>query len=207
MVFTFEETLQKRFACKAFTDKEIQKDDLDFILEAGRLAPSSCGFEPWKFVVLSKKEDNEALSKLCFNQENVATASHNIIILARTDLQAKDEYARKQVARFCSPNVDKDKFQQVLNSYTGATNAMNEEQLYAYANNQCHLALMQMATAAMVKGIDSCMIGGFEKAKVDEYLRLNYPFQTAVILSLGYRKNEPKYKKQRLKIEEVVEYR
>lgn len=32
MVFTFEESLQQRFACKAFTDKEIQKDDLDFIL-------------------------------------------------------------------------------------------------------------------------------------------------------------------------------
>lgn len=59
----------------------------------------------------------------------------------------------------------------------------------------------------MTRGIDSCMIGGFEKIKVDEYLRLNYPFQTAVILSLGYRKDEPKYKKQRLNIQEIVEYR
>ncbi len=55
MIFTFEETLYKRFACKAFKEQNIQKDDLDFILEAGRMAPSSCGFEPWKFVVLSKK--------------------------------------------------------------------------------------------------------------------------------------------------------
>ena len=195
MIFTFEETLYKRFACKAFKEQNIQKDDLDFILEAGRMAPSSCGFEPWKFVVLSKKEDNKALSEICFNQENVATASHNIIILARTDLQAKDEYIRKQVARFCSPDENKEKFEQIVNSYTYSTNLMSEGELYNYAHSNCYLALMQMATAAMTRGIDSCMIGGFEKIKVDEYLRLNYPFQTAVILSLGYRKDEPKYKK------------
>ncbi len=206
-MFTFEETLHKRFACKAFKQESIQKDDLDFILEAGRLAPSSCGFEPWKFVVISKKEDNEALSKICFNQENVATASHNIIILARTDLQAKDEYIKKQVGRFCSPDENKEKFEQVVGAYTYATNSMSEQELYAYASAQCHLAIMQMATAAMVRGIDSCMIGGFEKDKVDEYLKLSHPFQTAVILSLGYRKDEPKYKKQRLSIQEVVEYR
>ena len=91
----FKELISKRRACKLFNDKKINEKDLHFILESGVLAPSSHGFEPWKFVVLSKKEDNKALSEICFNQENVATASHNIIILARTDLQAKDEYIRK----------------------------------------------------------------------------------------------------------------
>lgn len=84
---TFEQTLHQRFTCKAFKDESIPGDVLEFILDAGRLAPSSCGFEPWKFVVLSQKKDNEDLSKACFNQENVATASNNIIILARTDLR------------------------------------------------------------------------------------------------------------------------
>ena len=46
-----------------------------------------------------------------------------------------------------------------------------------------------------------------EKDKVDTYLGLEEPFETAVILSLGYRKEEPKYQKQRLSIDEVVEYR
>lgn len=203
---TFEETLSKRFACKAFKDESISQDKLEFILEAGRMAPSSCGFEPWKFVVLSQQKDNEALSKACFNQENVATASNNIILLARTDLKSSDAFVQDQVARF-APRSDAANFERVLKLYTAGTDAMSEQELYHYAQLQCYLAMMQMATAAMVEGIDSCMIGGFEKDKVDAFLRLNYPFQTAAILALGYRKSEPKYPKQRLRIDQVVEYR
>ncbi|WP_295701704.1 nitroreductase family protein [uncultured Helicobacter sp.] len=201
----FEQLLTQRFACKSFTSKEIAKDDLDFILESGRLSPSSCGFEPWKFVVIGRK-DSATLSTMCFHQENVASASHNIIILARTDLQAKDDYIKKQVGRFCPPE-NAEKFDQVLNTYTAETNAMNAEQLYAYAKANCYLALMQMSLAAISRGIDSCMIGGFEKDKVDSFLGLTYPFQTAVILSLGFRDSEPKHSRKRLAIHEVVEYR
>lgn len=200
----FCEIMKRRFACKAFKDQEISKDDLDFILEAGRLAPSTCGFEPWKFVVVSKK-DSANLSKICFGQENVATASHNIILLARTDLQSKDDYIKEQISRICSPD-NKEKFNHILNVYTYETNTLNDEQLYAYAKSNCYLALMQMALAAMSREIDSCMIGGFEKNKVDSFLSLGYPFQTAVILSLGYRRDEPKYDKIRLSIDEVVSY-
>lgn len=68
--------------------KKINEKDLHFILESGVLAPSSHGFEPWKFVVLEQKEHNLKLSTLCYNQQNVASASHNIIFLARKDLQS-----------------------------------------------------------------------------------------------------------------------
>lgn len=157
-------------------------------------------------VVLSQKKDNEDLSKACFNQENVATASNNIIILARTDLRSSDAFVQDQIARF-APRSDAANFERVLKLYTAGTDAMNEEQIYHYAQLQCYLAMMQMTTAAMIKGVDSCMIGGFEKDKVDAFLRVNYPFQTAAILALGYRKAEPKYPKQRLRLDQVVEYR
>ncbi len=97
----FKELISKRRACKLFNDKKINEKDLHFILESGVLAPSSHGFEPWKFVVLEQKEHNRKLSTLCYNQQNVASASHNIILLARKDLQSKDEFAQKQIRRFC----------------------------------------------------------------------------------------------------------
>lgn len=54
----FKELISKRRACKLFNDKKINEKDLHFILESGILAPSSHGFEPWKFIILDKKEDN-----------------------------------------------------------------------------------------------------------------------------------------------------
>lgn len=65
----FKELISKRRACKLFNDKKINEKDLHFILESGVLAPSSHGFEPWKFVVLEQKEHNLKLSTLCYNQQ------------------------------------------------------------------------------------------------------------------------------------------
>ncbi|EAK5801012.1 NAD(P)H-dependent oxidoreductase, partial [Campylobacter coli] len=50
----FKELISKRRACKLFNDKKISEEDLHFILESGILAPSSHGFEPWKFIILDK---------------------------------------------------------------------------------------------------------------------------------------------------------
>ena len=45
---------RRRHACHLFqADRLLAPDDLNFILEAGRLSPSSFGLEPWKFIVLS----------------------------------------------------------------------------------------------------------------------------------------------------------
>lgn len=129
---------------------------------------------------------------------------HNIIFLARKDLQSKDEFAQKQVRRFSGSSEEN--FQKILEIYTHKTNAMNDNELYHYAQLQCYLAMMQMSLAAMSLGIDSCMIGGYEKDKVDDFLKLEHPFETAVILSLGYQAHEPKYPTQRLKFDEVVEF-
>lgn len=201
---TFEESLNKRYACKLFKDEKIDDEKLKFILEAGRMSPSSHGFEPWKFVVLSQKEHNEELSKLCHNQQNVATASHNIIILARTDLQSKDEFIHRQIRRISGRSEEN--YQKVLSAYTHKTDTMDEKELYHYSQLQCYIALMQMTNAAIFQNIQSCMIGGFEKEKVDTFLKLKKPFQTAVILALGYKAVEPKYPKQRLAFDEVVEF-
>ena len=50
---TIIEAFNYRHACKEFNpDKKISDQDFTFILEAGRLSPSSFGFEPWKFLVV-----------------------------------------------------------------------------------------------------------------------------------------------------------
>ncbi len=119
-------------------------------------------------------------------------------------MREKDAFARTQIRRFAGSSEEN--FQKILQIYTHKTNKMSEKELYEYSKLQCYLALMQMSLAAMSIGVDSCMIGGFEKEKIDAFLGLEEPFETAVILSLGYKKNEPKYAKIRLKFDEVVEY-
>ncbi len=56
----FKELISKRRACKLFNDKKISEEDLHFILESGILAPSSHGFEPWKFIIRQKRRQSKA---------------------------------------------------------------------------------------------------------------------------------------------------
>lgn len=50
-----------RHACKQYDPtKKISDEDFQFILETGRLSPSSFGFEPWRFLVI----ENHAIREL-----------------------------------------------------------------------------------------------------------------------------------------------
>ena len=50
------EILKFRHACKIFDEsKKISAGEFDFILEAGRLSPSSTGLEQWDFLVVQNK--------------------------------------------------------------------------------------------------------------------------------------------------------
>lgn len=60
----FLEIVKARYSCRAFKDCLIDEKDLDYILEAGRLAPSSLGLEPWFFMWCKMLRRSKKLHKL-----------------------------------------------------------------------------------------------------------------------------------------------
>lgn len=90
-----------RHACKLFDNtKSVSEDDLDFILECGRLSPSSIGMEQWKFVVIQNDELKQKLQGACFNQPQVGTSSVVVAILAKIkELEVGSEYIDKVLMR------------------------------------------------------------------------------------------------------------
>ena len=50
-----------RYSVRKFGDKPIDKNTLDLILEAGRIAPTACNFQPQRILVI---ESDEALAKV-----------------------------------------------------------------------------------------------------------------------------------------------
>jgi nitroreductase len=49
-----------RFSPRAFTDEDIRDEDLDLVLEAARLAPSSMNEQPWRFLVTRRGGEGHA---------------------------------------------------------------------------------------------------------------------------------------------------
>lgn len=56
----FLDLVKKRRSCRAFTNEVIAEDKLARILEAGRLAPTACNFQPLKLHVLTGESLNKA---------------------------------------------------------------------------------------------------------------------------------------------------
>jgi nitroreductase len=55
------DVIEKRFSCRSFKDEKIDRALLNKVLEAGRLAPTACNYQPERIFVC---ESEEVLSKL-----------------------------------------------------------------------------------------------------------------------------------------------
>lgn len=55
------ELSQTRFSARKYTDEPVSSDDLNYILECVRMAPSAVNRQPWKFVIVRSKEAREKL--------------------------------------------------------------------------------------------------------------------------------------------------
>lgn len=73
----------ERFSARKFTDEPVSTEDLAYVLEAVRLAPSAVNFQPWKFVI-ARSEEAKAKLRECYNREWFATAPMYIIGLKDT---------------------------------------------------------------------------------------------------------------------------
>ena len=60
---SFEEIIRKRTAVRKFSDKKLEKEKLDKILEAGRLAPTAKNSQPIKIYVIKSEEGISNLDK------------------------------------------------------------------------------------------------------------------------------------------------
>lgn len=203
----FLEAMNFRHACKVFDEnKKIKSEDLDFILEVGRLSPSSFGMEPWKFLVVQNQDLKEKLRPFCWNQPQITTCSDLVVILSKIDdLKPQNEYVGKMFAR---RNLSQENYEKYLNLYANhlSHTMSSDENILAWGARQCYIAIGNMMSGAASIGIDSCPMEGFEKEKIEEILQLDSSrYQLAVIVAFGYRINEQS-EKLRLNKEEIVSY-
>ncbi len=64
--------------------RPLSKATLLKILEAGRLAPSACNIQPWKFLVISTPEMLEKV-RACYNREWFKEAPHILVVVGYRD--------------------------------------------------------------------------------------------------------------------------
>lgn len=77
----FLELAKNRFSVRKYKSDPVSQEDLLYVLEAGRIAPSAVNYQPWQFLVVQEKENLEKLYGL-YHREWFQEAPVVIIILA-----------------------------------------------------------------------------------------------------------------------------
>lgn len=60
----FSELVKSRYSVRSFSDKKVEDEKLNIILEAARVAPTACNNQPQKIYVLQSEEAVEKLKKV-----------------------------------------------------------------------------------------------------------------------------------------------
>lgn len=78
---SFLEIAKKRFSLRNYKPDAVSEEDLNYVLEAGRVAPSAVNYQPWKFLVIQEKENLEKIHEL-YHRDWFKQAPVVIIIFA-----------------------------------------------------------------------------------------------------------------------------
>ncbi len=207
------ETFNYRHATKEFDpEKKISEEDFQFILEAGRLSPSSGGNEPWKFIVVQSPEFRKELAPYASGAvRQLPTSSHFVLILARKGLTHDSSYLVEQQTQILQMPLEifngmkpaYEQFYQDLHLDTQRT-------LLDWSSKSTYIALGNMMTAAAHIGVDSCAIEGFNLDAVNDLLQKKgllgeNEFNLSVMVAFGYRVREGRSKKRRL-MKDIVQF-
>jgi len=206
-MMNYLEILKFRHACKIFDEsKKIGAGEFDFILEAGRLSPSSTGLEQWNFLVVQNKELREKIKAVSWNQAQITSCSHLVVILAKIkEVKVGSSYIDKMIARRADKDPEAIAARQKFYHDFLLSNFKNDDELtFQWSHEQCMIAATNMMNAAASLGIDSCPIEGFDRHALNEILGLDESEKrVAILVPFGYRLN-PQPEKLRRQRAEVV---
>ena len=65
-------------------EKPVKKEVLNKILDAGRMAPSACNYQPWEFLVVESPQMLEKV-RTCYHRPWFKDAPHILIVLGFKD--------------------------------------------------------------------------------------------------------------------------
>lgn len=177
-------TIKERRAIRSYKDKEIEKEKIKEIIDAGLWAPSARNLQPWKFIIITNKELIKEIGKKIQNKL-IDNPRYSFV---KERAKTKDDaifYSAPLVVFILGDKENK------------------------WAKIDCSLAAENMMLAAKSLGLGSCPIGMarflMEEKDIVEILKFPEDYDLMLTLVFGYPKEKPKPKERNKNVVEWVE--
>lgn len=185
------EALNFRYATKKFNpDLLLTDDQVETLIEAVRLTPTSYGLQLMKLVVVENKELRRQLLPHAFAQNQVVDASH-LFILCR-EKEIFDQHVFDYVENMATQRgVERDTLEGFSSMMLRSIAAMSQEKREVWMNNQVYIALGNLLNACALLKIDATPMEGFKPKEFDQVLGLDELNLSSVLcVPIGYRADD-----------------
>ena len=173
--------MNERKSCRAYQDKPVSREDLLKIVEAGRLTPSGCNAQPWKFIVVDEADAKEKVCDALVVGDGLTGAPWRAQVPALILLVEQEAHVMPAVVK-----------------------CYNDTQ--RFAQGDIGAACMNMAHEAMELGLATCMLGMNDQAKMEEYFGIPKGHEVRIVLAVGYSAEKTAGKKVRKSLDEVCSF-
>lgn len=190
------EALNWRAAIKQYdTDKKLNESQLDSLMQAITMAPTSFGLQAFKVINVVDSEIREKLKSAAWNQPQITDASHLFVFTVPTNLSVSDvDEFIENTAKTRNLEIEtlKDYSEMIKSSVASRDDAANTN----WSARQVYIALGFLLETAAIENIDATPMEGFDNAQFDEILGLKDKNLTSVVITaLGFRSEEDTYSK------------
>ncbi|TAL60148.1 MAG: nitroreductase family protein [Bacteroidetes bacterium] len=179
----FKNIYQRR-AVRKYKDKPVERATIETLIDAGRMAPSAINIQPWKFYILTKKEDIRAFSK------EIAKASAKGFLKSGI----KNIVKTASSALHLSHGIDFFKGQDPIFHGAPLVIFISSPKDNEWSGLDIGMCAQNMMLAAKSLGIDSCPVGlgkFVEQTKIFPKLHIPKAERVNISLIFGYGDEKP----------------
>jgi nitroreductase len=156
------ELMNSRQSERSYTEKIVEKEKIERIVEAGRLAPSACNGQPWKFIIVDEPELRlkvaDATKSEVLKMNSFVHQAPVLIVIVRE----KSNFTSRAGDLFWKRD---------------------------YSLIDIGIATASMVYQASAEGLGTCIIGWFDEKKIRELLSIPGSKRVELVLTVGYTSN------------------
>lgn len=183
------EQLKWRYATKQYdATKKISETDLNKLIEAANLAPTSYGLQPFRILNISNPEVRVKLKERSYGQTQITDASNIFVFVVENNMtnEMVDTYIKRIASQRSLPVEALSGFGDFMK---GAIGYKSSEAVVSWNQHQAYISLGFLLAQAAVLNIDSTPMEGFDPSGYAEVLGLQNE-NAVLVCALGYRSSE-----------------
>ncbi|NLD51391.1 MAG: NAD(P)H nitroreductase [Clostridiales bacterium] len=173
------QAINTRESCRDYEDRPVEREKLNRLLEAARMAPSAGNGQPARYVVVTNKEMLARLVPLT----QIVSGVNLWMEQAPCLIVVYEQLAERCLTRYGDAYLK-----------------------YDWPGLDIGLATAQICLAATAEGLGTCIVGSFDVPAIQKLLDIPADSRLRLMIAVGYPKQKPLREKKRMALEELVRF-